>query len=596
MTLPKKPSEQMKLISPEITRLAADYHRDDRGRAFLHWSISQVLSEEGLPDEVIADKLITDGTDDLGVDAFWLDEESKVIHLFQSKYRSDPGTVVPRADVDTFVASVGRLLDPNIVTRARNEGPREINSALVTSIASDFTVHLLFVTTGNIAAKDRNYFQTQSVFTRDLPIHGKNINTRIELDVLDLASLVALFSEQSATPVPAPEAGFILEADKYHAVESGNFRVIDFTIPAHQLVDIYDQYKHDIFRLNPRGPLVRSKINREISKSLENPSTAHLFNILNNGISAICASWQLSRDWKLSIRDFQVVNGCQTTVALHRARAIVRDDPQILVDVKLIEGQEAMHSTIARATNTQNRLRYEDFVSTDPVQDALKTQFERINPPWFYEIKRGEWATWTERKDRFRHNSGYRVLTVKEAAQSALAFAGRPGEAKDKPRQIFEKKISSPDGLYDEVFSEGVEASQLLLPTIVYRTVVDAVKMTEDPPEWLSYARLHGVWLIGELIRQHYGMESTLPPSSERSLQLAESIDNWFPRLFPVVRDAIGDSVQEAGRIGSFRGPREFFRSNDHYGLFRERLDVALARWSDVSRQMSQNEPLSILP
>jgi hypothetical protein len=468
----------------------------------------------------------------------------------------------------------------------------------VKGIESGFSIQLAFLTTGSLAQKDADFFHRNAVTHKDFPIHGRTVGCRIELEVLELADLVGLYLEHSKPTIPSPQATFVLEPKQFHEVESAGFRVIDFTIPAKQLVDVYDNYKHDIFRLNPRGPLVRSKINREISQSLESSTESHMFNILNNGISALCASWR--RDGvNLTVRDFQIVNGCQTTVALHKARAIVRNDPKIMVDVKLVEGSSVMHTRIARATNTQNRLKYEDFVSTDPLQEHLQQEFQRLDQPWFYEIKRGQWAEWTDRreKERFREPSGkYRVLTVKDVAQAALAFIGKPGEAKDKPRQIFERKLASPDGLYDDVFSEGVTAWQLLLPSLIYESVIVAVKALDDIPDWLPYARLHCVWLLGEVIREKYGLQKNLLLSQERSKLLAQSRTVWFQRLFPIAQEAIGDTVQEATRTNKYRGPREFFRSGENYTLFEERLDVSLNRWANMARQMNIAEPLAVLP
>jgi len=596
VALPKKPSEQLRLIRPAINSLADDYYKGDSARAFLHWGIREMLFEDDLSDEVIAEKLIIDGPDDLGVDAFWVDDESKVVHLFQSKYLSAANTILPRSDVDTFIAAPARLLDPDMVTKSKNEGVKELNEALVSALESEFTVNLIFLTTGDFAAKDRDYFQRNSVMARELSVNGKMLSIRLELNITDLPYLTRLWQEHLNQPAAETSARFQLVQGQFHEVR-GEYRVLDFTVPAMALVSIFDEFKYEIFRLNPRGPLIRSKINRAISKSLEEPATSHLFNVLNNGITAICDSWT-REGTSVSARNFQIVNGCQTTVALSRAKARVRADSSVQVDVKLVECPEVMHAEIARATNTQNRLKYEDFVSTDRLQLQLQQEFRSLNPPWFCEVKRGEWGQMIDKREKARYQTdgGNRVLTVKEVAQAALAFLGKPGEAKDKPRLVFEKKLASPDGMYDEVFVEGITAQQLLLPASVYRRVLQEVGRTESAPDWLSYARLHILWLLGELVRTRYGIQGRLLPSKERSAGLTSGIESWFQRLYPVARDAVGDLVSEARRTPAFKGLRELFRSSDRYPLFKERFESALERWKVTGRQVGLGDPLESLP
>ena len=325
-----------------------------------------------------------------------------------------------------------------------------------------------------------------------------------------------------------------------------------------------------------------------------------MFHLLNNGLSAICQSYRLAEN-SLYVRDFQIVNGCQTTVTLWNTRAAIPDDPSVLVNLRLIECPEHFHKLIADTTNTQAPLRAEDFISTDKIQIGMQRQFHAQSPPWFYQVKRSEWSRMIggpREKERYADATGnYRWLKSKDVAQAVVAFLGFPGEAKDKIRFFFDGTLSSEFGdlAYNDVYSEGLSAPQLLLPAQVYHNVINQVTQdkrdVEQGPniDWLEYARLHLVWLIGELIRNKYRLPREII-SKEKSIGLSETIDSWFPHLYNIARACLGDVVAQAKRESSFRGPREFFRSQGNYRTALDRLPDAVA----FARQFG--DPFSALP
>lgn len=184
------------------------------------------------------------------------------------------------------------------------------------------------------------------------------------------------------------------------------------TVPVKQIIEVFARHNYKIFRLNPRGPL-GNKVNAGIKNTLLDETERKRFHLLNNGITAICFSWSISGS-QLLVQDFQIINGCQTTVTLWNVRAAVQDDPSVLVTVKLTECPEHFAERIASTTNTQAALRAEDFTSNELVQIRIQREFSGMNPPWFYQAKRGEWQKMlggpTE-KERYRDAAGgYRQL------------------------------------------------------------------------------------------------------------------------------------------------------------------------------------------
>ena len=75
----------------------------------------------------------------------------------------------------------------------------------------------------------------------------------------------------------------------------------------------------------------------------------------------------------------------------------------------------------------------------------MQGQFKAMSPPWFYQIKRGEWGKvlgGPSEKEVYRDPAGgYRYITSKDVAQAVVAFAGFPGEAKDSIRKFLNKEV-----------------------------------------------------------------------------------------------------------------------------------------------------------
>ena len=525
-------------ISDYVDQYARKYYGGAQEQGFRHWAFAELFLEHDLSDTDIVTYTAIDGPDDLEVDGYYVEdaEEDKVIHLFQSKYR-DPGTNMGSKELAPFAESPGKLLNREMVVESRNEETRALHDVLVDRLPQGYSLRLVWVTSGSLSQQARNYAQQKAVDTISSVINGVEREVRVSFEAFDLKDLVELFqSHLESDDASETNVDIEIEPGMYHDV-GGDFKTIQLTLPAKQIIEIRKKGGYKIYSLNPRGPL-GNKTNTQIKETLRSENRK-MFHLLNNGLSAICDSYVLSGS-TLRVRNFRVVNGCQTTETLWSVRTVIQNDPAVLVNVKLIECPQILHTFIARTTNTQAPLRAEDFISTDPIQDELQRQFDLLTPPWFYQIKRSEWSRMTPNADKRRYiepDRSYRWIKSKDVAQSLVAFLGFPGEAKDKIRLFFEGKLTSEYGelSYKEIYNERLSATQLLLPTVLYRNVnslIDRDKLTMNN-DWLDYSKLHLLWLLGELLRGNYGISRELF-SKVRSQTLVETLDGWASRLYHV--------------------------------------------------------------
>ena len=577
-------------ILPFVEEVANEYYGSNLDDGFRHWAFTTVFTVgHDIQGNDVVDATAIDGPDDFEVDGFYIPEsdDDSVVHLFQSK-RREPGTTMGPREFAAFLNAPNRLLDPAQVAACNNFETKALHDELVKRLSSrerPCSINMTWATSGNLTPAARRDAETNRSRILTFDINGNPTDVTVTLECLDLSDLYEQHqSQQDSEDVLTPcDFVFDLEPDSYHQTDpDADYRTLSMTVPVKQIIDVFAKHSYKIFRLNPRGPL-GNKVNTAIKNTLLDEIDRRRFHLLNNGITAFCDSYRLEGN-KLFVRDFQVINGCQTTVTLWSARAAVQNDPSVLVTVKLTACPPHFANTIAATTNSQAALRAEDFTSNEPVQIRLQREFAEMTPPWFYQIKRGEWDKMlggVTAKQPYRDaENWYRKLTSKEVAQAVVSFAGFPGEAKDKIRAFLNKDpVSSiakeSEFSYDAIYTENIAATQLLLPAMVQNKVWKQVEADKSEEDWLVYARFHIVWLIGDLLRQHYQLEGILFPAS-RATTVAEQIDEWFVPVYTVAVAAIRNTLQEAASRGTFTGNnREFFRSAASYRLIESNLQGA---------------------
>lgn len=182
-------------------------------------------------------------------------------------------------------------------------------------------------------------------------------------------------------------------------------------IPGNTLADIYDKFGSHLLEGNVRSFLstkvaVNKKIRETILKCPQN------FFAYNNGISATATDLTLeTRDdgkFVTFAKDFQIINGGQTTASLSNARFKDKANlEEIFVQMKLTlietdsEKSSELVRNISHSSNNQNKVSDADFFSTHPFHVRMEQISRRLYAPskggaqfetkWFYERAKGQW-------------------------------------------------------------------------------------------------------------------------------------------------------------------------------------------------------------
>lgn len=223
-------------------------------------------------------------------------------------------------------------------------------------------------------------------------------------------------------------------------------------IPGTALADIYDYYGSQLLEGNVRSFLsTKVAVNKKIRETiLRIPQN---FFAYNNGVSATAMDLHIESTpegrFITYAKDFQIINGGQTTASLSNARYKDGADlSSIYVQMKLTEvDSDADKSSelirnISRSSNSQNKVSDADFFATHPFHIRMEQISRRIFAPasggaqyetkWFYERARGQYLQaqmhmTKSQKDKFTaQNPKKQVITKTDIAKYRNSWAEIP--------------------------------------------------------------------------------------------------------------------------------------------------------------------------
>ena len=97
------------------------------------------------------------------------------------------------------------------------------------------------------------------------------------------------------------------------------------------------------------------------------------FGILNNGITIIASDVRVQND-KISIENYQIVNGCQTSNVLFENYTLLRSSA--MITVRVIEANDSdVIADVVRATNSQSKVEETQFLSYENIIRRIEKYF-----------------------------------------------------------------------------------------------------------------------------------------------------------------------------------------------------------------------------
>lgn len=568
--------QDLSLIRNQIKKVGED--KLDLPHKFMIFSLMQILditeddAIDAITDTSFLSAIEESTGHDRGIDAVFIDEDNgPTIHLFNFKYTDKLEKLnsnFPSGETDKIVSFLGKVL-------SKEEALKEqVNQALFAKIediwslfdstSAAFVIHLCTNQFKGLTDEEERRFNSDLSRFSDVSHHqvlGNQIIERItKREKRHLAAKTKLIDKSYFEKSDGDVRALIANIDARDVIrivlndevtrQKADWETLDFG-----LYEILE----DAFDENVRVYLKKSsKINKGIKETATSEEAFRFF-YYNNGITVTCSEFKYPKAVRspiLELKDFQIVNGCQTIHALHEA---LKENPDCLNETDLLvriyeTKNEQLIGSISEFTNSQNPVASRDLRSNDFTQRKYEADLKGTFR-FFYERKKG----------MFSDHPKQQVIDAEKAAQAVMAFIlGKPAEAKDEKRRIFSDK-------YDEIFSDDLTAEHLLVSYLIYKDVESKKLATrreinDQPDQYIDQAFiLHAtyfiVYAIGNLAQQN-------------KIDIAYANVYKLKALYQEALEAVGKAAeQEKKEEGVKYQHRMFFKS----GKAKSKVDYFLS-------------------
>lgn len=337
------------------------------------------------------------------LNAWDLGEESDSLDLFVSLFFED-GLLkrVPHSEVADAISKARRFLERSLQGLWRD---LEESSAA-------FEVSQAIYSLRSELKRVRIYFLTNGVAPAEVFVSENLDSMEISNHIVDIERLFQTSnggSLREPIEVSKPELG---DGIPYVSlpVENETYESFLAIMPGPVLSSLYIKWGQRLLEQNVRSYLqARGSVNRGIIDTiLEKPA---MFFAYNNGISVIAESVSTEQTVGgagliTGIKNFQIVNGAQTTASLSDAyRSRGADISKVFVQVKMtvlrdLSSAESIVPMISKYANTQTKVNLSDFSANHQYHRKLEelsrttwvpNQYGKSTTKWYYERTRGQY-------------------------------------------------------------------------------------------------------------------------------------------------------------------------------------------------------------
>lgn len=380
----------------------------------------------------------TDGHGDGGIDYIYYKNGLKDIYLIQGKDT--------KLNFDGITNQINNIVGTIKIFDAGTEVQYELNkkvkrayrNALKDRSKKDITIVLFTNTIITDRLKERIELWKRDVFKEyKVKIYGIN-------EIEEKEAAVAC-GEKTV------ESG-ILDCADDNVVEysSGDNSGIILNIKAKSLQKLsQSEVTEELFGYNLRDQISDNKlqVDKGIAKTIEKEKENFWF--YNNGITIACSSYSI-KDRKLSLKNFSIINGAQTTSVIGNSKKIDESNDFSIV-CKVVKSPGSLDNNFIRqisiASNSQKEIEPRDLFSNSPEQIMLQYKFTQNEYPLAVNIKRGV------KPKNYNDVKGWQKIDNKYLGQIILsALLQKPGTARNQPNCIFAIDIEDKDNMYKRIF------------------------------------------------------------------------------------------------------------------------------------------------
>ena len=332
----------------------------------------------------IAAKSVTDGYNDMGIDAVYNDVDQRKLVLVQSKWRCGASGGIDQAEMLPFVQGVKSIIEYKMegCNKKLIAKKPEIESALNDI---NYKIEVVFCHTGNQRCSD--YVKNPMLKLLDeMNVDGNETLSFYELTISEVYNYLATGNGEVDITIDD------VLVENWGCIEKP-IRAYYGIVSADVLGMWYIKYGNKLFDKNIRYYKGSTEVNNGIQDVLQYESDKFFY--YNNGVKILCKKIDRkliggndNKAGLFHLEGVSLVNGAQTTGSIG---AVYQYNPSLVANAKILiqmidlrDEDASSAKQITRLTNTQNRIDSKDFAALDPQQERIKEELLFDNIQYFY--------------------------------------------------------------------------------------------------------------------------------------------------------------------------------------------------------------------
>lgn len=259
-----------------------------------------------------------------------------------------------------------------------------------------------------------------------------------------------------------------------------------------------------------------NSVNTEIANAITDSDAADKFVLYNNGITAVASFMKNLGANRFILRNYQIVNGCQTSNVLYLNRNSVALE-KISVPIKIVHTDDAdVVSKIIRANNKQTPVPNEAFLALEKwhkkLQEYVSIESKRLGENLFYERRSREYSLLDHAPEKKRIIGLHGMIRAYTAA-----YLQRPHMVKaNNPTEILRNRGN-------QIFGEMHQFGPYLMSAMLLYKIQEYLNKV-DSNSFLQKHKYHVAMLL--VVGKNGG--TALPdPKSKQATTLSDQVHNF---------------------------------------------------------------------
>lgn len=412
-------------------------------------------------DHAEIDEFITDGGNDLGADAihFDINDEDKrfKIYVLQAKYnKASCERGVFNQNIEEEVINKFKNIFDYFATGTSegigiNERVKGKKDEYLSLLDDGYILDEIFFISSNLGLSPAE--NVKAIFDRWIDLNPSRDKIKYYHYGIE-----EIFNKIQESETPNISDTLHLHG-RYFEYSTPDVKGLISTISANELIKVHEKFGDKLFQQNVRYYLGENAINKKIIRSASEASTKDKFWFLNNGITIVCEDYEKTstqlENINVHLKNFNIVNGAQTTRSLHEVFKKVGNVDEVKVLLKIFKAGSNLSDLITESTNSQNPVNNRDLRSNDEIQRLMEDSLK--DRGYYYQRKRNQWLNVS--RDKIIDN-----FTVAQTCHSF--YKGKPHEARNQKSKLF-----GDDAVYSTIFNERLSPEKVIFLHKLYQKV-----------------------------------------------------------------------------------------------------------------------------